>query len=135
MAFAVAFANRDFYPRPLRRGRRVHPKAPTHKSIISIHALFAEGDHDKAYVGDPVHISIHALFAEGDRCRASSWFYTPHFYPRPLRRGRPPPPPRLRQEHCISIHALFAEGDAGARATDPSPTISIHALFAEGDPV
>ena len=56
-------------------------------------------------------ISIHALFAEGDRGRTASRCPHPHFYPRPLRRGRREReiPPIVM--YYISIHALFAEGD------------------------
>ena len=79
----------NFYPRPLRRGRRVAssprmsadtlflstpssqratPRRGDRNGLqqISIHALFAEGDHrDRPHGGDRP-ISIHALFAEGD---------------------------------------------------------------------
>ena len=34
--------------------------------MISIHALFAEGDAVPRNVYPALHISIHALFAEGD---------------------------------------------------------------------
>ena len=36
--------NHNFYPRPLRRGRRLHSSELTLIGNISIHALFAEGD-------------------------------------------------------------------------------------------
>ena len=56
-----------------------------------------------------------------------------HFYPRPLRRGRPVLVLRSNTHPTISIHALFAEGDADAAPTLTDLRISIHALFAEGD--
>ena len=34
--------------------------------MISIHALFAEGDKKPVRTGSIFYISIHALFAEGD---------------------------------------------------------------------
>ena len=64
-------------------------------SRISIHALFAEGDH--LICADPVFvhiISIHALFAEGDGGGGANG-----------------------GNGAISIHALFAEGDMVTPAT------------------
>jgi len=56
--------------------------------FISIHALLAEGDIQKAILDHFGKISIHALLAEGD-------IYD-----------------KLRNPHItISIHALLAEGD------------------------
>ncbi len=101
-------------------------------------------------------ISIHALFAEGDATAHSQIGYPAHFYPRPLRRGRPeldhyltlhlyfyPRPLRRGRpiipllcliQIVISIHALFAEGDLLSSLISQRHIISIHALFAEGDP-
>ena len=124
--------------------------------VISIHALFAEGDICHI-VGckRPCPISIHALFAEGDRSCAAGALPQEYFYPRPLRRGRPGVlalgyalaisihalfaegdqgnQDALRRFYCISIHALFAEGDISSPAFAADVKISIHALFAEGD--
>ena len=81
--------SKNFYPRPLRRGRpRPRLLCRTHGGI-SIHALFAEGDGIPYVIGgDTAGISIHALFAEGDVASISG---------------------ALADQ--ISIHALFAEGD------------------------
>ena len=80
-------------------------------------------------------ISIHALFAEGDRGRTASRCPHPHFYPRPLRRGRRVSTVSDASARNISIHALFAEGDLKSSKRKLLPPISIHALFAEGDAV
>ena len=101
-----------FYPRPLRGGRRRQPVQWPRRFSISIHALCVEGDaflvdlealllqisiHALCEEGDAgeghglevAEISIHALCEEGDRfCwrpGGGPW----HFYPRPLRGGRP----------------------------------------------
>ena len=59
------------------------------RRVISIHALFAEGDCRGDDLGARVFISIHALFAEGDTLLCCCQQLIQHFYPRPLRRGRP----------------------------------------------
>ena len=101
----------NFYPRPLRRGRRALAEYLAKEPRISIHALFAEGDPQPIHGLAVADISIHALFAEGDGCDIMS------------RRANPD----------ISIHALFAEGDHRVHADLVHILISIHALFAEGD--
>ena len=58
----------DFYPRPPRGGRPVHPRAVRCPPCISIHALREEGD--------------------SNLLSAATELY--HFYPRPPRGGRPP---------------------------------------------
>lgn len=58
-------------------------------TLISIHALLAEGDGKSWFVLPAVDISIHALREEGD---VSRWGQIPaaaDFYPRPPRGGRP----------------------------------------------
>ena len=151
----VHHEDHNFYPRPLRRGRPRGGTIKCYHSIflstpssqratfigrfsvfigrISIHALFAEGDHASGRLSHPPPISIHALFAEGDMRRSACPRQPGNFYPRPLRRGRrfrrvprlvrpdfyPRPLRRGRQSgwsaraswYDISIHALFAEGD------------------------
>ena len=100
----------NFYPRPLRRGRRssitcsfvtgLFLSTPSSQratnaftctiasEIISIHALFAEGDTSRSYAINCRGISIHALFAEGDTQEMQLKEGQLYFYPRPLRRGR-----------------------------------------------
>ncbi len=81
--------DKNFYPRPLRRGRPgqvefekmevLFLSTPSSQRatvnivdnsgmvLISIHALFAEGDFCvRTHYGGSRDISIHALFAEGD---------------------------------------------------------------------
>ena len=82
----------NFYPRPLRGGRR--------------------GGRADQFRG--VQISIHALCEEGDRRCRSRVPGGRNFYPRPLRGGRPAyTSPQLAAIN-ISIHALCEEGDADA---------------------
>ena len=72
-----------FYPRPLRRGRLAADTRGLNYVVISIHALFAEGDEYKRIIAGYIDISIHALFAEGDdygdlrRHAASRFLSTP----------------------------------------------------------
>ena len=102
----------DFYPRPPRGGRPVHPQQPLWAREISIHALREEGDGLNAF-----------------RITAASYFY-----PRPPRGGRQvidqttgevkeflstPSARRATALECfngsrkiISIHALREEGDS-----------------------
>ena len=132
---AGAIKEADFYPRPLRRGRRFRP---------SIHAIHFQ-------------ISIHALFAEGDTLSLLSANQRIDFYPRPLRRGRRTTPTEYGKKQrtflstpssqratvCViavlSHSTRFLSTPSSQRATltylgiPNSTSISIHALFAEGD--
>ena len=102
----------NFYPRPLRGGRPPAPRFQNLRKRISIHALCEEGDLLGFYLClHRIGISIHALCEEGD-CRCSTRLLSQaHFYPRPLRGGRPVG--ASGKKHCIviSIHALCEEGD------------------------
>ena len=102
-------------------------------------------------------ISIHALCEEGDVpcdsvCQTIEFLSTPsarratvatlvmavpsgHFYPRPLRGGRPPLGDTFASYAVISIHALCEEGDGFCLFTGASLRISIHALCEEGDSI
>ena len=104
--------NADFYPRPLRGGRRL----------------------DAFGLMDVFKISIHALCEEGDRCPASAATRSRYFYPRPLRGGRPPSATASRP----SASYFYPRPLRGGRRTEPSTLlclqlISIHALCEEGD--
>ena len=168
----------DFYPRPLRRGRLPRGKitssaykflstpssqrATPHgsrtrpPSLISIHALFAEGDPCNAADRQERLISIHALFAEGDHDPRRLSDPSDRFLSTPSSQRATvfPEIERWMQEFLstpssqratskiilkysdfrISIHALFAEGDFMVQSKiDALQAISIHALFAEGD--
>ena len=123
---------------------------------ISIHALFAEGDHFSFSICVVILISIHALFAEGDSAILVCTGLVFHFYPRPLRRGRPLSwRLRCRSSRFLSTpssqRATYLRTDGLLCCSDfyPRPLrrgrlltlqtygtcacISIHALFAEGD--
>ncbi len=78
-----------FYPRPLRRGRRV----------ASISGALAD-----QFLSTPSS-------QRATRDQALPWLRLAHFYPRPLRRGRHGLAATQRELQHISIHALFAEGD------------------------
>ena len=56
--------------------------------VISIHALYAEGDEPEIYDGPEISISIHALYAEGDLHVRAGTNERLNFNPRPLCRGR-----------------------------------------------
>ena len=58
--------NQNFYPRPLRGGRRENGDVAHHTVVISIHALCEEGDLQVSKTGKIQRISIHALCEEGD---------------------------------------------------------------------
>ena len=126
-------AQRDFYPRPPRGGRR---QLRRHHRPIP-------------------RISIHALREEGDAFRPPFWLACPNFYPRPPRGGRPVPRPRMLPQQyfyprpprggrriagVVPVNAeLFLSTPSARRATDNragnqcAGTISIHALREEGD--
>ena len=103
----------DFYPRPPRGGRPVHPQQPLWAREISIHALREEGDGLNAF-----------------RITAASYFY-----PRPPRGGRLIHRIIAEPFIGISIHALREEGDFkhDADRLQTALKISIHALREEGD--
>ena len=80
----------DFYPRPLRGGRRFQPPAPD----------------------DTPEISIHALCEEGDPGPAGKNHNKNYFYPRPLRGGR-------RDDNTfIQTYFQFLSTPSARRATD-----------------
>ena len=82
-------AQRDFYPRPPRGGRR---QLRRHHRPIP-------------------RISIHALREEGDAFRPPFWLACPNFYPRPPRGGRP-------HRTCRATTAvLFLSTPSARRAT------------------
>ena len=82
----------NFYPRPLRGGRRCWPRPGTRTHPISIHALCEEGDL--------VFLHVHA---NGE-----------NFYPRPLRGGRPQAPANFFRT------SLFLSTPSARRATQIS---------------
>ncbi len=128
-------AQKHFYPRPPRGGRRRASGSSTRGgrflstpsarratffrsafrrlSTISIHALREEGDRRAPRRQQPGAISIHALREEGDQAQS----------------GRP------LEHRLISIHALREEGDPPASGRWRREQISIHALREEGDSI
>ena len=106
---------------------------PYHVIRISIHALFAEGDRVCGGPGYEPAISIHALFAEGDSIPRPLVSKDDRFLSTPSSQRATPLRGRVIRGEKISIHALFAEGDDGSRSPARELVISIHALFAEGD--
>ena len=72
----------------LAEGRHDRTAGPRVDGAISIHALLAEGDTQHIKERWKTCISIHALLAEGDLAKSSSSTAVLHFYPRPPRGGR-----------------------------------------------
>ena len=106
---------RYFYPRPLRGGRHQVKTRGNSLNKISIHALCEEGDVVMVIMSSSQDISIHALCEEGDPFQVSELCCYYHFYPRPLRGGRPSAMPSIATIRAISIHALCEEGDSKNR--------------------
>ena len=79
---------------------------------ISTHALREEGDGQAPSLLPADQISTHALREEGDLGDALGQRDDQHFYPRPPRGGRRPPPRSGRSANGISTHALREEGDS-----------------------
>ena len=90
---ATVYPPHYFYPRPLRRGRLSACAASALVSTFLSTPSSQRATGVCASAAVTVAISIHALFAEGDH-PACAWCGRPSrdFYPRPLRRGRPSAP-------------------------------------------
>ena len=101
--------------------------------LISIHALYAEGDYNASATQYSSLISIHALYAEGDSVGSVLVTCVANFNPRPLCRGR-----RMLITACLLANQ-FQSTPSMQRATPntrwsyANVWISIHALYAEGD--
>ena len=147
---------KNFYPRPLRGGRRRYRRRPT--PAVNFYPRPLRGGRPQ--YGKPVPAGQRFLSTPSAR-RATSvschlCIVGVDFYPRPLRGGRLPGFQRCAHYPGISIHALCEEGDALLRLTSavspnfyPRPLrggrrgnqrtryinqgISIHALCEEGD--
>ena len=152
----ISGANRgNFYPRPLRGGRRCQPRPGSRPDQFLSTPSARRATLLPSMAARARAISIHALCEEGDVSHMTSYVNALHFYPRPLRGGRPgsvaarstwehfyPRPLRggrllgvvhVRAQIGISIHALCEEGDPHPDAQVQSGKISIHALCEEGD--
>ena len=148
--------NADFYPRPLRGGRRLDAFGLMDVFKISIHALCEEGDRCPASAATRSRYFYPRPLRGGRPCGAYHQSVRHYFYPRPLRGGRPPsatasrpsasyfyPRPlrggRREPKRPRSARTLFLSTPSARRATDSfTPelvyeTISIHALCEEGD--
>ena len=115
----------NFYPRPLRRGRRQPAETAAGRSWISIHALFAEGDDWSLRCNGKSAISIHALFAEGDPKAAKAYSRYSGFLSTPSSQRATAAWENNFLGIQISIHALFAEGDA-ARVSNPPAQLDFY---------
>ena len=144
-----------FYPRPLRRGRRMWCLRPSRAQDFYPRPLRRGRRFSSSPFTMRITISIHALFAEGDRGVGRLNVIIPYFYPRPLRRGRhlsgdfpylsgeflsTPSSQRatMHQVGCLILHRFLStpssqRATCGGQPVRGSPGISIHALFAEGD--
>ena len=130
---AAYTADRYFYPRPPRGGRRQRLTADVGPPAISIHALREEGD-PPVEPKSLIHFYFYPRPPRGGR-RRSSFRSRPaaYFYPRPPRGGRPwrpfsasprrnfyPRPPRGgRHKHALVIKLLkiFLSTPSARRAT------------------
>ncbi len=108
---AATRATVNFYPRPLRGGRRHQTQKALHQhQFLSTPSARRATSHVRSLLSR-LKISIHALCEEGD-CRHYSYIHCPaHFYPRPLRGGRPP----IRES--IPQASLFLSTPSARRAT------------------
>ena len=78
----------NFYPRPLRGGRRIFPKR-VYSNIRHFYPRPLRGGRREHFgVVSPDAISIHALCEEGDALAVMGATESGDFYPRPLRGGR-----------------------------------------------
>ena len=102
-----------FYPRPLRRGRRVAVGGAVRGGDISIHALFAEGDHAHPARPLPRRDFYPRPLRRGRRPRCTLFPRSRHFYPRPLRRGRP------EMGRMVRMAKKFLSTPSSQRATPP----------------
>ena len=102
---------RDFYPRPLRRGR---PKMMMTMKMMTIFLSTPSSQRATSILARGLTFSIPFLSTPSSQRatnRRVAYF----------------------KDYTISIHALFAEGDMALRLKVVPQDISIHALFAEGD--
>ena len=131
---AAYTADRYFYPRPPRGGRRVQlvENIVDSEFLSTPSARRATRQRADQYV--PGEISIHALREEGDFLGPTSICDIGDFYPRPPRGGR-----HLRTYRTYR-YDLFLSTPSARRATrhitiraSACAAISIHALREEGD--
>ena len=106
----------NFYPRPLRGGRRCKAYGQFPRSLFLSTPSARRATRGGTRYREVLRISIHALREEGDATGETGWRASSNFYPRPPRGGRP----RCRSLHPvrsgISIHALREEGDPAPHA-------------------
>ena len=123
----------NFYPRPLRGGRRLPVGKAGDVRRISIHALCEEGDTIFTEREDKVAISIHALCEEGDESSGKtsndSWVFlsTPS-----ARRATSAAQEENHPKTFLSTPSARRATYNGSMFTK-SFEISIHALCEEGD--
>ena len=101
----------NFYPRPLRGGRRNATHKPHIRAYISIHALCEEGDPLSFWLA-----KLSRIFLSTPSARRATCAHPGNGHRRP-----------------ISIHALCEEGDSRFLRIWQRAGISIHALCEEGD--
>ena len=168
----------DFYPRPPRGGRRFLPavRSPTQLFLstpsarratragiasVGLRQFLSTPSARRATLMGRLVYEPELFLSTPSARRATLAFmhcagWTPYFYPRPLRGGRPLTALGYDRSRIISIHALCEEGDSlllrpfiglllflstpSARRATPSSSasflmsiISIHALCEEGD--
>ena len=128
-------AEKNFYPRPPRGGRRPSFSSPRiRKRFLSTPSARRATELRRQHrLPTP---NFYPRPPRGGRRRnPAPQPREAHFYPRPPRGGRPQATPSA-SDRLISIHALREEGDIAPRVFKPSAaSISIHALREEGDPL
>ena len=103
----------NFYPRPLRGGRRQESPAQCRRSDPFLSTPSARRATRVLQAQDQTErISIHALCEEGDLDAGACNQDQGYFYPRPLRGGRRAVHRSDHGQQPISIHALCEEGDS-----------------------
>ena len=124
----------NFYPRPLRGGRR-GGRADQFRGVqISIHALCEEGDRPTPPRSWPQSTFLSTPSARRATKEPTKRAGTPsYFYPRPLRGGRQPDYRRLDDIGKFLSTPSARRATRGSRALHYQRRISIHALCEEGD--
>ena len=109
--YLLSRAQRDFYPRPPRGGRRKTNSSMTMRTLFLSTPSARRATKEAPKEGDVKNISIHALREEGDAGPPMLFLCRSDFYPRPPRGGRHYVSYKLAEFEDISIHALREEGD------------------------
>ena len=123
----------DFYPRPPRGGRHVHPVCPDMPDIFLSTPSARRATSCSSTAVPDLTISIHALREEGDCLQAFPFAAHKNFYPRPPRGGRHTEWYKSKGGKEFLSTPSARRATKAARLTSRATRISIHALREEGD--